>query len=354
MDAETGASPARERFYFRAPGIGESGIVAGPVLRSGWRDSALHVLAAAQVEDGREAVSEQGRLRLRSSDVARPGVTHFIQFEERRNGLADPLQADAGYAQLDESAPGAVPSAELAVAPAFRGRGFGRHLIDTVLDEAEGEYVDFWAHGGHPAARHLAEHYGAELVRELRQMRRGLSRAGEAEAGPAGVALPEGITLRTFRPGADDAQWLRLNALAFAHHPEQGAWTERDLADRVAEPWFDPAGFFLATRGERVVGFHWTKVHPATDTEPALGEVYVVGVDPAEQGSGLGRALTAAGLRHLAVDRGLETVLLYVDADNPAAVRVYERLGFTIHEVDLMYRVQHREDRESATRRPRP
>lgn len=153
-----------------------------------------------------------------------------------------------------------------------------------------------------------------------------------------------GVTLRTFRPGEDDEQWLRLNALAFAHHPEQGAWTEQDLADRFAEPWFDPAGFFLATRGDRVVGFHWTKVHPGTSAGPALGEVYVVGVDPAEQGSGLGRALTAAGLHHLTGDgpgeRGLDTVLLYVDADNPAAVRVYERLGFTVHEVDLMYRVR--------------
>jgi mycothiol synthase len=156
------------------------------------------------------------------------------------------------------------------------------------------------------------------------------------------------VTLRTFEPGRDDAAWLRLNALAFAHHPEQGSWTAGDLADRLAEPWFDPAGFFLATRpdpqgpagAERLVGFHWTKVHPATAAEPALGEVYVVGVDPAEQGNGLGRALTAAGLRHLAQDRGLATVLLYVDADNPAAIRVYERVGFTIHEVDLMYQVR--------------
>jgi mycothiol synthase len=243
----------------------------------------------------------------------------------------------AGYAQL-ESAPesGGAGTAELVVHPARRGRGLGRHLVEAVLAEAGGP-VDFWAHGGHPAARHLADAFGGELVRELRQMRRTGTAVDEAP-------LPEGVTLRTFRPGQDDEQWLRLNALAFAHHPEQGSWTAQDLADRFAEPWFDPAGFFLATRGDRVVGFHWTKVHPATGSEPALGEVYVVGVDPAEQGGGLGRALTAAGLRHLTGrgtgERGLNTVLLYVDADNPAAVRVYERLGFTIHEVDLMYRVQ--------------
>ncbi|MFE2175890.1 mycothiol synthase [Kitasatospora sp. NPDC059462] len=311
-------------------------VLASDVLRPAQRDAALRILADAQGVDGREAVSEQGRLRLRSSETARTGVTHLLETTGTDAG------ADAvGYGQLEVPESGSAhPSAELVVAPAARGRGHGRPLVDAVLTEAGRAgrgHVDFWVHGGHPAARHLAERYGAELVRELRQMRR---TGPQTEA----VPLPEGIELRTFRPGADDAEWLRLNALAFAHHPEQGAWTERDLADRLAEPWFDPAGFFLATRDGKPVGFHWTKVHPATATGPALGEVYVVGVDPAEQGSGLGRALTAAGLRHLtggdaaAGERGLETVLLYVDADNPAAVRVYERLGFTVHEVDLMYR----------------
>ncbi|WP_093861438.1 mycothiol synthase [Streptomyces sp. TLI_053] len=310
-------------------------VIASDVLRPAQRDAALRVLAEAQAVDGRAAVSEQGRLRLRSPETARAGVTHFL-------ALAGP-DADAagvvGYGQLEvPDNGGASPAAELLVAPTDRGRGFGRPLVDAVLAEAGKagrDHVDFWVHGGHPAARHLADAYGAELVRELRQMRRTGQQTEEA-------ALPAGIELRTFRPGEDDADWLRLNALAFAHHPEQGSWTAEDLADRLAEPWFDPAGFFLATRDGRPVGFHWTKVHPATATEPELGEVYVVGVDPAEQGSGLGRALTAAGLRHLtgraAGERGLDTVLLYVDADNPAAVRVYERLGFTVHEIDLMYR----------------
>ncbi|MER7757830.1 mycothiol synthase [Kitasatospora sp. NPDC097643] len=322
----------------------QTAVIANDVLRPEQRDGALRVLAEAQALDGRAAVSEQGRLRLRNAGTPRPGVTHVIEADDKDNDIV------LGYGQLEvpegsAANPAANPAAELVVDPAARGRGLARPLVDAVLAQAHAagrDAVDFWVHGGHPAARHLAERYDAELVRELRQMRR---TGPQTEA----VALPEGVELRTFRPGEDDAEWLRLNALAFAHHPEQGAWTEQDLAERLAEPWFDPAGFFLATRDGKLVGFHWTKVHPANATEPALGEVYVIGVDPAEQGSGLGRALTAAGLRHLtgsaAGERGLETVLLYVDADNPAAVRVYERLGFTIHEVDLMYRVQYRPDR---------
>ncbi len=341
MDATAGANPELEpeRIHQAAPdaGTGAAGqVVASAALPPQWREGVLRVLAAAAAEDGREAVSEQGRLRLRTPGEVRPGVTHLVQFQERAAEQAG-AATEVGYAQLETGA------AELVVAPEFRRSGHGRQLIEAVLAEAArpgpaesaetNGTVDFWAHGGHPAARHLAERYGAELVRELRQMRR----TGPA---PEQAPLPEGVTLRTFRPGEDDEAWLRLNALAFAHHPEQGSWTGQDLADRLAEPWFDPNGFFLAVRGERLVGFHWTKVHPVSAAEPELGEVYVVGVDPAEQGGGLGRALTAAGLRHLDADRGLRTVLLYVDADNPAAVRVYERLGFTVHEVDLMYRVR--------------
>src|SRR5262249_34087880 len=130
-----------------------------------------------------------------------------------------------------------------------------------------------------------------------------------------------------------------VNAAAFAHHPEQGSLTQRDLDDRKAEPWFDPQGFFLAEReGERgpeLIGFHWTKGH----AEEQLGEVYVLGVRPGAPGGGLGRAHTTIGLRHLAA-QALPTAMLYVDADNKAALTVYERLGFTTHETDLMYRTE--------------
>ena len=147
-----------------------------------------------------------------------------------------------------------------------------------------------------------------------------------------GPALPAGRALRTFVPGQDEDEWLKLNGRAFAKHPEQGGWTRHDLDLREREPWFDPAGFFIAERDGRMTGFHWTKVH-----NPALGEVYVVGVDPDERGSGLGRALTLAGLRHLR-DLGVDQAMLYVDEDNVPAIRMYEALGFTRARVDAMYR----------------
>ncbi|MFD3487642.1 mycothiol synthase [Streptomyces sp. NPDC058665] len=278
----------------------------------------LELLDAAARADGVQAVSEQGRLQLRGGP--RVGVRHFLLT------VGGEL---LGYAQLEETDPVEAPAAELVVHPAHRGRGHGRALGAALL-AASGKRLRVWAHGGKSAARHLAQVLGLSMFRELRQLRRPLEPLNIPEP-----VLPDGVTVRTFVPGRDDAAWLAVNAAAFAHHPEQGGLTQRDLDDRMAEPWFDPEGFFLAERDGRLVGFHWTKVHAAEQ----LGEVYVVGISPDAQGGGLGKALTAIGLRHLAA-RGLPTAMLYVDADNTAAVTVYERLGFATHEVDLMYRTE--------------
>ena len=76
-----------------------------------------------------------------------------------------------------------------------------------------------------------------------------------------------------------------------------------------------------------MVGSCWTK---RTDDpgRPPIGEIYVIGVDPSTQGLGLGPALVADGLDHLARRCGAEIGMLYVDAANAPAVAMYGRLGF--------------------------
>ncbi|WP_460835578.1 mycothiol synthase [Nocardioides hungaricus] len=210
----------------------------------------------------------------------------------------------------------------LVVAPERRGRGVGRSLLTTALP-AYGE-VRAWSHGDHPAAAALARDHGFERFRELWVMRR-----SSADPLPAYDAS----RVRGYLP-SDAEEVVRVNAAAFAHHPEQGAMDAANLAERMAEPWFDPAGLLVVPDGDRLLGFHWTKRH-----SPDLGEVYVVGIDPGAQGRGLGRLLTLAGLHHLR-DHGVAEVLLYVESDNAPAVAVYSRLGFRHDAADthVMYR----------------
>ncbi|MGN9893033.1 mycothiol synthase [Micromonospora sp. L31] len=272
---------------------------------------ALALARLAGDADGADPFDEHTLLRLRDPEAPAVHLT-----ARATDGTL------TGYAHVDTSDPAAGVGAELAVHPAYRRRGTGRALARGVLAAASGP-VRAWAHGDHPSAAALAVDLGFTRARVLWQLRRSLAAALPAPR------LPDGVVLRAFRPGADDEAWLALNTRAFAAHPEQGRWTPADLRARLAEPWFDPAGFLLAVEeaSGRLLGFHWTKVHERPGSA-RIGEVYVLGVDPAAHGGGLGRALTTAGLAHLRDARGLDRVMLYVDESNSSAVALYERIGF--------------------------
>lgn len=147
---------------------------------------------------------------------------------------------------------------------------------------------------------------------------------------------PPGIDVRAFEPGRDERAWLVVNNRAFANHAEQGGWVEETLARRMREPWFDPSLFLLAFDGEGLAGFNWMKIHEAHERAPRLGEIFVVGVDPRMQGTGLGRALAVAGLQKV-YERGVTTGSLFVAGENTGARTLYESLGFTVHRVDRAY-----------------
>jgi mycothiol synthase len=238
----------------------------------------------------------------------------------------DATDSLAGYAQL--AGANNSTAVELVVAPDERARInlLAPELLRAaiaMIEESGGGQINWWVHRPDRNADSIAAEVGLQLGRRLLQMRRSLP-----------IAETTAVETRSFVIGRDEMEWLRVNNAAFADHPEQGGWTINTLQQRMAEPWFDPAGFRVHDRDGKMAAFCWTKVHK--DTAPPMGEIYVIAVDPAFHGLGLGKALTIAGLEHLS-QQGLTIGMLHVDAANTAAMSMYERLGFATHHADHAY-----------------
>jgi mycothiol synthase len=273
-------------------------------------NSVLGLVAIAAATDQKPALNEAALLQLRRSHTT---TKHLLVSEDEEL---------IGYAQL---APGPEWSAgQLVIAPDHRRQGVGTQLLQRLIMESSTP-LRVWAMGDSPAARALAVAAGMVPQRELLIMERRLD-----DKLPEPV-VPRGMQIRMFAAGQDEHEWLRVNAAAFAQHPEQALIDLDDLKDRMAEPWFDPKGFFVATRDDAMIGFHWTKQH-----QDQLGEVYVLGVAPWAAGQGLGKALLLTGLRSLQ-ERGSTKVELYVEADHKAAIELYRTYGFTTASRDVMY-----------------
>lgn len=328
------------------------------------RQEVISFLQAAQEHDGFPSFSDQALLSLEAApdvtapDVTAPGVTgpgatmspaasavapEAAVLLARRHGT----RALVGCAVLGRRQD--RWEVEIAVRPEHRrqieddGRrttaGTGIRigavadvhgaLLGAAITEAAargGATVQAWGRDADSLLDAAMAAHGLAKTRELLQLRAPLP------PGAARDAASPPVTVRPFRPGRDERAWLEVNNRAFEDHPEQSSWTMEDLERREREPWFDPQGFLLHEADGRLAAFCWTKVHRT----PVLGEIYVIGVDPDFQGRGLGRAMTRAGLGHLAA-RGVSTAMLYVEATNTPALVLYRSLGFTEHHREALY-----------------
>lgn len=291
----------------------------------------LEDVAAAR---GRPALGEHVARLLARHDAGDAVPGFRVATAVAAKGTVDAV-AVAGPA--DGGAPGSV--VEVAVAPGAGVRrgdlesGVLAAVVAVVLGSpgAAGQPLRLWAHDADPADDAAAASCGFTVERTLLQLR-----------APLPVPLPPGtrararadLRIRPFRPGADEDAWVAVNNRAFAGHPEQGSWTRETLLERELEPWFDPADLVLGELDGRLVGSCWTKVH--RDEDPPVGEIYVIGVDPGVHGAGLGRALVLAGLERMERS-GLRVAMLYVDAANEPALRLYQSLGFRQARVDRSY-----------------
>lgn len=308
----------------------------------------FEVLAAAvQAADGLAAFSEQAHVEV--GKAAGGGLDAGVRlFEVYVAGRP------VGSAVLVRE--GQTWVLEAAVAPDARGAGCGRALVEAAAAAVPAGQLAAWVHGGSDesaapvrAARALATSLGWRVTRELYQLGLALSGQGRENVLAAAAAhpLPAGVQLASFTE-ADGPAWLAVNAAAFADHPEQGRLGENDLAARIEADWFRAEGFLLAhDEAGQLAGFHWTKIPTQQgqlrEGSTPEGEVYAVGIAPSWQGRGLGRALTLAGMAYLAqaadeTGQQLQRLVLYVDAENTAAVKLYHSLGFTPLTIDRQYR----------------
>jgi mycothiol synthase len=282
--------------------------------------SVSELLEAAARADGRRPLSDHLYI-----DLVNGGLDGFAGFLASEPGHAHPV----AYAQISRG--NDAYAFELVIHPHHRYEmaTIGPELIEAAVDVVAsdgGGHVNWWVFEPTSAHTALADAAGMQRGRSVLQMRRPL---------PTGLDVT--IETRAFVPGDDDEEWLRVNNRAFAEHGEQGGWTLHTFRHRQREPWFDPQGFRVLDVDDRMAGFCWTKVHEPTATDAErLGEIYVIAVDPDFHGRGFGRQLALAGLEHLA-GLGITTGILYVDADNEPAVRLYEQLGFTVHSTNAAF-----------------
>lgn len=296
-------------------------------LDSRARDDVTGVDADVRTTFGGGALDEAGHRHLEHRGL--DGARLWLAVATGPDGRGRP----GGFAFLRDT--GQEHDLTLAVRPAVAGHGIGTALAEAALADVSGGRVVAWRHTTDERADRLAGRLGFAVVRELLVMER-------SAAGLPPVAERDDVRIRAYTPDDRD-DLLRINAAAFAHHPEQGAMDERDLAERMSQDWYDPAGLLVAEDAATgaVLGFHWTKTaRRPGDAGPvgpgADGEVYVVGVAPEAQGRGLGKLLTLAGLHHLA-SWGVERIELYVEGDNAGARAVYSGLGFEVVATHVQY-----------------
>ncbi len=277
------------------------------------------LLQAAEATDRHPALSEPQRAALTHADLGGASTEVVLA------SLGDHI---VGCIVVSTQSDGSH-ELQLVIAPAHRSdAGLRDELLHTALQTLHG-LVRLWVFQAAPDSDAAVAPLGFVPERDLIQMRVPLPLADTVTSS----LVP--LTTRAFVPGTDDEEWLALNNRAFAGHPEQGGWTLSTLHERLALDWFDPAGFRVANDDAgRMIGSCWTKVHHRS--EPVLGEIYVISVDPELHGQHLGKRLAVAGLVWLA-EQGVTHGMLYVEADNEAAVHLYRWLGFSDDHVDRCY-----------------
>lgn len=233
---------------------------------------------------------------------------------ERQGGLV-------GYAAIT-AAPGLPGVADLSgfIAPDWQRQGLGRRLLRFVCRQAR--QLGFTQLScalpalNTPAALFL-NRCGFYLEHEERRLvLRDLS-------GLPSLRVPPPFTVSTLPLNAAVRQFRQLYDACFGPHPwYQPYEDDAEVAAEMGDTYGDPAALLFLQHGEQPVGFVWVRRLPAS-----VGEIEPIGILPAWQGQGLGRALLLYALHRLR-EQGVQTARIATWSQNLPALHLYQSVGF--------------------------
>jgi mycothiol synthase len=267
---------------------------------------------------GRPEVSEQ-ELRLWFAGPDFDPASHAVV-------VTDDHGAVVGYGDVSVSHEGRLIWIDPYVRP-----GAPAAVGATLLDELELRADAGLAPGGRlkayvperdEALAALLAARGFRIVRHSFRMEADLRRE------PDEPVWPDGIAVRTFRPGEDDRRVYEVQEETFADQFEAEPSSYEEWRHWSFGQAFDADLWFLAEAGDDLVGILIAR--PQRGGDDTVGWISVLGVRRPWRRRGLGRALLLHGFHELR-SRGKLRAGLGVDGSNPTgAVRLYEAVGMEV------------------------
>jgi mycothiol synthase len=273
--------------------------------------------------------------------TASPETDCFLALAGDRLVGVTALYARKGNAQMD---------AECAiycwgvVHPAWRRRGLGRRLLEAAhgrareyLPEIEVPRVKFQCTCRDVEAGRIALYEGLGMQR----VRYWVNLARTLNGNLPPVEVPEGILLRTYNPERDAEEAFEADDMAFRDHWGYTSGSLEEFVHWSKQPHMRPELWYLAEEeaSQRVVGLGLNVVDPAWIEQTGRQEGYVdtLAVLREYRQRGLGTALLAQSL-HALRDAGMTAAHLHADAENlTGAIRLYERMGFSLRKTSVSY-----------------
>jgi mycothiol synthase len=231
------------------------------------------------------------------------------------------------------------------VHPAYRDRGLGGHLLAWAEQAAVPLHED--RHPGHPLALSsgcLSRNAGAVALHEARgyhPVRWFHSMHRDLSAPLPQVSAPAGVQIAGYTPDmAEDARLIRNES--FRDHWGSTETSAESWAHFLGHRAFRPGLSYLAYEGTEPLGMLISHEYDAYRDQTSLRDLYIalVGTRAAGRKRGIATALLATALYAARAD-GYDQASLGVDADSlTGAVRLYERVGFTVDHTRTAFQKQ--------------